>query len=114
MNTDHSRRYRNRQARVANGATAVLYLVIFLLSLISFSVFLMKQLHVNNETIYNNSTFGDCLLYASDTEDSTYPSIHLGRSQLCAFVIYGELCVTVFALVFFFFLLFKVVVGCAL
>ena len=36
MNTDHSRRYRNRQARVANGATAVLYLVIFLLS---FSVF---------------------------------------------------------------------------
>ena len=71
-------------------------------------------LHVNNETIYNNSTFGDCLLYASDTEDSTYPSIHLGRSQLCAFAIYGELCVTVFALVFFFFLLFKVVVGCAL
>lgn len=75
----------------------------------------MKQLQINNQTIYNNSTFGDCLLYAEPSPvNETYPSIHLGRSGLCAFVVYGELCVTIFALVLFFVLSFKVVVGCAL
>jgi hypothetical protein len=113
VSTVHSRGQRNKHARLANGIVSLLFFLIFLCCIIGFFVFLTKQLQVNNLTIYNNDTYGDCLLYADYVEDGL-PNIHLGRSGLCGFVIFGELCVTVLVLIVFFVLAFKVVVGCAL
>lgn len=109
----HSRRNRNKNARLSNAIVGVLFLVTFIFCLISFCSFLLKQLEITNHSLYSNGTFGNCILYA-DWEEGSYPSVHLGSSGLCAFVIYGQLIVMIYTLVLFFVLFFKSIIGCAL
>ena len=114
---NHSRRHRNKRARVANSIVALVFLMVFLFSLISFGTFLEKHRQIFDKTIYGtdaNDTYGHCVLYADPVgdDDTVYPRIHLGRSGACISIVYGELFVAVYALVMTFVLFFKVVIGC--
>lgn len=114
---NHSRRHRNKRARVANLIVGLVFLMVFLFSLISFGTFLEKHRQIFDQTIYGsdaNDTYGHCILYADPVgdNDTVYPRIHLGRSGACISIVYGELLVAVYALVMTFVLFFKVVIGC--
>uniref|UniRef100_A0A1X7VD63 Uncharacterized protein n=1 Tax=Amphimedon queenslandica TaxID=400682 RepID=A0A1X7VD63_AMPQE len=110
---NHSRRQRNKRARLANIVVGSLFLVVFTFAIVSFTTVLRKQIEILNEEFYSNSSRGSCILYA----DYDIPSgtVHLGKSSgLCSFIIYGECLVMVYSLVMFFALAFKVILGCAL
>lgn len=109
----HSRRHRNKKARLSNALVGFTFLLIFVSSLISFCTFLLKQLEITGHTTYSNGTYGNCILYADWDQDSSI-SVHLGSSGLCWFVVYGELLVMAYSLVVFFLLILKVIIGCAL
>ena len=110
---NHSRRQRNKRARLANIVIGSLFLIVFTFSIISFTTVLRKQVEIISEPFYRNSSRGSCILYAD--WDSPSGAVHLGQSSgLCAFIIYGECLVMVYSLVMFFALAFKVVLGCAL
>lgn len=110
---NHSRRQRNKRARLANIVIGSLFLVVFTFSIISFTTVLRKQIEILDEEFYRNSSRGSCILYADWDRPSN--SVHLGQSSgLCAFIVYGECLVMLYSLVMFFALALKVTLGCAL
>ena len=89
---------------VCYGTLGVTAFVLFMFSLISFSSLVYLQSKISRDTIYENETHGYCILYADYNESTTfsYPLIELGRNNVCGFAIYGEIVLTVYALVFIF------------
>ena len=106
---------KNLTARLVNTVIGILFVVVFIFSVICFSTFVYKSSQIN-DTVYGNGTYGRCILYADDVGNasSPWPRIHLGRSNSCLFVIYGELIMCVYTLAFTFAMFFKVICGCSL
>ena len=78
----------------------VVFLMLLVISVISFSTFYHNYRLIQTDTIYGTTNdYGSCILFASYDSNHSGPKVHLGNDWSCVFAITGQVLIAVYAFV---------------
>ena len=78
----------------------VVFFMLLVISVVSFSTFCHNYRTIQTDTIYGTTNdYGSCILFASYDSSRSGPKVHLGNDWLCVFAITGQVLIAVYAFV---------------
>ena len=79
---------------------AVVFFMLLVISLVSFSAFYHNYRVIQTDTIYGTTNdYGSCILFISYNFSRSGPKVHLGSNWSCAFSATGQILIAIYALV---------------
>ena len=91
---------RNLSGIVLNVILLIPFLLVMAGSITSLSLFAYENNRVHAHSVYNNDTYGYCVLFATYDESST-PAFRFGDNVTCALVVYSLVAIAVVTALFF-------------